>query len=66
MDVDYTFLRGAAADTRPALNYYFTVSELIWMHAQAGLKLVEAVGSLEGEPYSLGSPRLILVTERAV
>jgi len=66
MEVDYTFLRGAEGDTRPTTSYYFTVSELIWMHAQAGLKLVEAVGSLEGEPYSLGSPRLVLVTERAV
>jgi SAM-dependent methyltransferase len=66
MDVDYTFLRGAEADTRPTSSYYFTVSELIRMHAQAGLKLVEAAGSLQGEPYSLGSPRLMLVTERAV
>ena len=66
MDVDYTFLRGAEADTRPTSSYYFTVSELIWMHLQAGLKLVEAIGSVQGEPYSLGSRGLILVTERAV
>jgi len=66
LDLVYTFLRGAEANTRPTSSYYFTVSELIWMHLQAGLKLVEAIGSVQGEPYSLGSRGLILVTERAV
>jgi SAM-dependent methyltransferase len=66
IEVDYTFLRGVEADTRPTSSYYFTVSELLWMHAQAGLKLVEAMGSVQGEPYSLGSRGLILVTEQAV
>ncbi|HEY7339119.1 MAG TPA: class I SAM-dependent methyltransferase [Bryobacteraceae bacterium] len=64
MDVDYTFVSGGESDTRPTSSFFFTVSELVWMHAEAGLKLVEAAGSVQGEPYKLGSPGLILVTER--
>jgi hypothetical protein len=42
-------------DTRP--------TEICRMSSEAGFRTVELLGSTGGEPYRLGSPRLILVLE---
>jgi SAM-dependent methyltransferase len=64
LDIDYTFLHNGKVETRPTSSFTFTASEIIRLHADAGLKLVEMLASVQGEAYKLGSPRLILVTER--
>ncbi len=65
MDIEYTFMRGGEIVTRPTASYVFTVAELCRMHRDAGLEPVELLSSITGEPYRLGSQRLILVSERA-
>jgi SAM-dependent methyltransferase len=65
LDIEYTFLRGSEAATRPSTSYVFTVAELCRMHNQAGLQTVELLSSVSGEPYRLGSQRLIIVSGRA-
>lgn len=65
LDVEYTFVRGSEVVTRPSSSYVFTVAELCRMHAEAGLRPVELLSSISGEPYRLGSQRLILVSARA-
>ena len=65
LDIDYTFVRGGEVETRPTSSYLFTVGELCRMHAEAGLQPVELFGSLNREPYQLGSPRLLLVSRTA-
>ena len=65
LEIEYTFVRGGETVTRPASSYVFTVAELCRMHRHAGLEPVALLGSLEGEPYQLGSPRLILVSRAA-
>ena len=65
LEIEYTFVRGGETVTRPTSSYVFTAAELCRMHRQAGLEPVALLGSLEGEPYQLGSPRLILVSRAA-
>jgi SAM-dependent methyltransferase len=65
LDIQYTFIHGGETETRPSSSYVFTVSELCRMHVEAGLQPVELLGSVNGEPYQLGSPRLILVSEKS-
>jgi SAM-dependent methyltransferase len=66
LDIEYTFVHDGKIETRPLASFTFTASETIRMHADAGLKLIAMLSSVQGEPYSLGSPRLILVTESTV
>jgi SAM-dependent methyltransferase len=66
LDIEYTFVHAGKIETRPLQSFTFTASETIRMHADAGLNLVEMLASVQGDPYQLGSPRLILVTERAL
>jgi len=64
LDIQYTFIRDGQTDTRPSSSYVLTVSELCRMHVEAGLHPIDLLGSVNGEPYQLGSPRLILVSEK--
>jgi hypothetical protein len=42
----------------------YTLTELAHMLAAAGLTLVHTWGGFEGAPYTLDSPRLVLLAER--
>jgi len=64
LDIQYTFIRNGDAETRPSSSYTFTAAELCRMHSEAGLEMVELLGSIAGEPYQLGSQRLILVSQK--
>jgi SAM-dependent methyltransferase len=65
LDITYTFIRGAEVETRPSSSFTFTVAEICRMHQEAGLERIELLGSIAGESYQLGSPRLILVSALA-
>jgi SAM-dependent methyltransferase len=65
MEIDYTFIRGGEVETRPTASYLFTAGELCRMHEEAGLKPVHLFGTLDHAPYQIGSPRLLLVSERS-
>lgn len=65
LDIQYTFIRGGEVETRPSSSFTFTVAEICRMHQKAGLEPIELLGSIAGEPYQLGSPRLILVSALA-
>jgi SAM-dependent methyltransferase len=65
LDIDYTFIRGGEAETRPTSSYVHTVAALRRMQSDAGLRPVELLASIDGERFELGSPRLILISEKA-
>lgn len=65
LDIDYTFVRGSLIETRPSASYVFTVAELRRMLSAAGIDPVATLASTAGEPYKLGSPRLILTGRKA-
>jgi SAM-dependent methyltransferase len=62
LDIDYTFIRGGQVETRPSSSYVLTVNEICRMHEEAGLEPLELLGSASGEPYQMGSGRLILIS----
>lgn len=68
LDIDYTFVRdGPIAtkfETRPASSYVFTVAEIGRMLEAAGFEVATLNGGTAGEPYELGSPRLIIIATR--
>jgi SAM-dependent methyltransferase len=64
LDIQYTFIQHGEVETRPSASYVFTVAELCRMHRAAGLEVIELLGSAAGEPYRLGSPRLILISKK--
>ena len=64
LDIDYTFVRGSSVETRPASSYVFTVAEIGRMLGQAGFDVSAAHGGMAGEPYRLGTPRLVIIARR--
>jgi SAM-dependent methyltransferase len=64
LDIAYTFIQNGKVETHPSSSYCFTTAEICRMHAEAGLEVEQLLGSFTGEPYQLGSPRLILVSQK--
>ena len=65
LDIQYTFVHNGSVETRPATSYVMTVAEIGRAHREAGFELVGTFGSVAGEPYQMGSPRLLFVAELA-
>jgi SAM-dependent methyltransferase len=61
LDIDYTFLREGATETRRATSYIFTAGELRHLFASEGWEVEAMLGSLDGAGYTLGAPSLTLV-----
>jgi SAM-dependent methyltransferase len=64
LDTDYTFICDGKADTRPASTRVYTYRELYRLLQDAGLTDCEGYGSLNQEPFRLGSPRLLLAATK--
>jgi SAM-dependent methyltransferase len=65
MDSRYTITRrGLESETRQAAHRIYTYREVVRMLEAAGLDDIRGLGSLEGEPFRLGSARLILIATK--
>jgi SAM-dependent methyltransferase len=64
LDVDYTFVRDGSTETRRATSYVMTAAECARLFEAAGLEVVDMYGSIAGEAYTFGSPRLLLLARR--
>ncbi len=60
----YTTARGGQSETRLAWHRIYTYRELLQMLRAAGFSSIESFGSLSGDPFRLGSPRLLLVATK--
>ena len=65
LDIAYTFIQHGKVETRPSSSYCFTTGEICRMHIESGLQVEELLSSFAGEPYQLGSPRLIVVSRKS-
>jgi hypothetical protein len=65
LNIDYTFVRGGSIETRPTTSYVFTSAELRRMLDAAGFNTLAFQGGMTGEPYQLGSPRLVIIAQRS-
>ena len=61
---EYTFIRNGQAEKRPSSQRIYTYHEIGQLLREVGLKLESAYGSLNEEPFRLGSPRLLLVAAK--
>jgi cyclopropane fatty-acyl-phospholipid synthase-like methyltransferase len=64
MDIDYTFVRGGVAETRPTSSYVLTISEIRRMLERSGFGDITLFGGVRDEPYQLGKTGLIVVAGR--
>ena len=64
LDVEYTFIRGNSRETKSAHTSIFTTGELRDMLDAAGFDVESMLASPNGEPFRLGSPRLILTARK--
>jgi SAM-dependent methyltransferase len=64
LNIDYTFVRDGTIETRPAASYVFTTAELRRMLDAAGFNTLAFQSSVAGDPYQLGSPRLMIIAQR--
>jgi SAM-dependent methyltransferase len=60
LDIDYTFIVSGNMEAHATSSYVLTVMELTRLLDGAGFNVVSLNGGLAGEPFQLGSPRLIL------
>ena len=61
VDTEYTFSRGEASETKSASVRVYGYRELCGLMTAAGFGELEGYGSLDREPFRLGSPQLLLV-----
>jgi SAM-dependent methyltransferase len=63
LDIDYTFIVSGNTETHATSSYVLTVAELTRLLDSAGFRVVSLNGGMTGEPFQLGSPRLILTAQ---
>jgi len=66
VDSEYIFERDGETDSRKAKHWIYTVAEIRRMLERAGFTVLSCLGSLDGEPYKLGSRELFVVAEVSV
>ena len=64
MENRYTISRGDRVEEKGALTRIYTASEILRLLSGAGFGGFETYGSVEGEPFRLGSPRLFVVARK--
>jgi SAM-dependent methyltransferase len=64
LEIEYTFVRDGKVETREASSGVYTVAEIQRLLVGVGLRVIAVYGSLDQQPFQLGSPRLILVAEK--
>jgi SAM-dependent methyltransferase len=65
MESRYVVTRGREIEIKTAIHRIYTAREIRAMLGKSGFSQVESFCSLDGAPFRLGSPRLILVATRA-
>ena len=61
---EYTFIRDGKVDKRPASQRIYTYSDLVRLLGEAGFETISSYGSLNEEPFKLGSQRLLIVAQK--
>jgi len=60
----FTFRRGDEVHTGTSVQHVYTSAEIVRLVRAAGFGDVALYGDVDGSPYALGSPRLLLVARR--
>ena len=63
VDSEYIFERNGTTESRKAKHWIYTVAEIRRLLERAGFRVLACYGSLQCEPYKLGSRELFVVAE---
>lgn len=66
LDTMYTFTRHDAREIKCSRHHVYTAAEIRRLLAAVGLSIEGMWSSTTGEPFSIGSPRLLLVAQKAL
>ena len=61
----YTISRGERVEEKRALTRIYTTSEILRLLSDAGFEAFETYGSVGGEAFRLGSPKLLVVAQKS-
>lgn len=64
VETNYTFVRDGTAETRPGVQYIYTVGEIRRMLANVGIVTIELFSTVQKDPFRLGCDQLLLVAEK--
>ncbi len=64
VETDYRFVHGGKTETRTSLHWVYTLGEIRRMLEQSGFSVLETQGGIDGQPYSLGSPLLVVIAQK--
>lgn len=64
IDSHLTYIRAGVTQTRLAQHYVFTLAELKRMYNDAGMRVVDCYGSIEGDSYTLGDEAVWILAEK--
>jgi cyclopropane fatty-acyl-phospholipid synthase-like methyltransferase len=64
LDTNHTFVRDGKVETRQSKHWIYTLGEIRRMLERAGFAVREIYGSLDCEPYKLGSQQLFVVAQK--
>jgi len=64
IETTYTFMRDGVAETRTGCQWVYTAGEVRALLAAAGFATLSTHGAIDGTPFGLGSPLLIVVAEK--
>ncbi|MEO1224173.1 MAG: class I SAM-dependent methyltransferase [Pseudomonadota bacterium] len=64
LDATYTIIQNDRQESRPAVHWIISVSELRALLDQAGFDTVAVMGDFDASPFALGDEQVVLVAER--
>ncbi len=64
LDTDHTFVRDGKVETRQSKHWVYTAGEIRRMLERVGLAVLELYGSLDCQPFKLGSHSLYVVAQK--
>ncbi len=64
LQTEYLFMQDGRFETRSSWHLVYTVAEIRRLLEQVGLSTTALYGSLDKEPFELGSPHLLLVAKK--
>jgi SAM-dependent methyltransferase len=65
IETTYTFMRDGETRTQAGVQWVHTLREVRQFLAEAGLETRDVLGSVQGEPFEVGSPVVVLVAQKA-
>ncbi|HEV2493334.1 MAG TPA: methyltransferase domain-containing protein [Terriglobia bacterium] len=64
LDTDYTFVRGDLAERKSGSHRIYTYRQMAGLLEAAGFEKLRTFGSIDKDPFALGSPQLLLVATK--